>query len=252
MNESETSVHEHAEHGEDAARRICTTLVQSKPKYQTWVASHDQPMWRVARARTRDAQLVQLRLVAIHQIHRAALVRHLRDQNVGPDIRRRLFTEFHGVLDSDCAVLAEHRSYMQAVSSQLCASCHVDVASRLGLPSHHPVSEGMLDCTDCHAPHASEVSRLGPPTERCASCHQDMVGPWIYEHPPVAEDCGYCHTPHGAVSDSLLETPQPGTCISCHTLAQMGATHDPAAYVSRCSDCHSAVHGSYADPVLRR
>jgi DmsE family decaheme c-type cytochrome len=137
-------------------------------------------------------------------------------------------------------------------TTQLCASCHVDVASRLELPSHHPISEGMLDCTDCHAPHASRVSQLGPPTEQCASCHQDVVGPWIFEHTPVAEDCGYCHAPHGAVAEALLETPQPGACVSCHTLAQLGATHDPSAYVSRCTDCHSAIHGSYTDPILRR
>lgn len=137
-------------------------------------------------------------------------------------------------------------------TSQLCASCHVDVASRLELPSHHPISEGMLDCTDCHSPHASQTTQLGPPTEQCARCHQDVVGPWIFEHPPVAEDCGYCHTPHGAVADALLDTNQPGTCLSCHTLPLAGAGHDPSAYVTRCTDCHSAIHGSYSDPHLRR
>lgn len=137
-------------------------------------------------------------------------------------------------------------------TTQLCVSCHVDVASRLELPSHHPISEGMLDCTDCHQPHESRIARIGAPTEQCSGCHQDHVGPWIFEHAPVAEDCGYCHAPHGAVAEALLETSQPGVCISCHTLPEMGAAHDPSAFVSRCTDCHSAIHGSYTDPHLRR
>ena len=137
-------------------------------------------------------------------------------------------------------------------TTQLCVSCHTDVASRLELPSHHPIAEGMLDCTDCHAPHESQRVTLGARTELCTGCHQDYAGPWIFEHPPAAEDCGYCHTPHGAASHALLEPSQPGTCISCHSLPTLGATHDPSAFVTNCSDCHSAIHGSYTDPHLRR
>lgn len=137
-------------------------------------------------------------------------------------------------------------------TTRLCVSCHTAVASQLVLPSHHPVYEGMLSCTDCHQPHASQSGRLGTPTELCSSCHQDYAGPWIFEHPPVAEDCGYCHTPHGAVANALLETSQPGACIGCHTIPTLAAPHDPSAFVSECSECHSAIHGSYADPQLRR
>lgn len=137
-------------------------------------------------------------------------------------------------------------------ATRLCMSCHADVASRLELPSHHPVLEGMISCTDCHQPHESQVVRLGTPSERCSGCHQDYVGPWIFEHPPVAENCGYCHAPHGAFAEALLKTNEPGACISCHTLPTLGAPHDPSAFASRCTDCHSAVHGSFSDPHLRR
>ena len=90
------------------------------------------------------------------------------------------------------------------------------------------------------------------PTARQSIPHQDHAGPWIYEHPPVAEDCSYCHAPHGSSADGLLETNQPGACITCHTLAQQGAVHEPWAFVSRCTDCHGSIHGSYADPHLRQ
>lgn len=171
-----------------------------------------------------------------------------------------------GVLCSDChdphnrepkylraaAVAGDAGVRHASATTRLCESCHADVASRLELPSHHPVNEGMLDCTDCHQPHGSRTASLGPSTQLCTSCHQDHAGPWVFEHPPVAEDCGYCHTPHGAVAEALLQTSQPGACLSCHTLPQLGALHQPAAFVSRCTNCHSAIHGSYTDPHLRR
>jgi DmsE family decaheme c-type cytochrome len=137
-------------------------------------------------------------------------------------------------------------------NTQLCASCHPDVVATLSLPSHHPVSEGMMECTDCHQPHRDDRKRLGARTARCTSCHQDHAGPWIFEHTPVSEDCSYCHTAHGSSAEFLLEASQPGACITCHTVAESGAVHDPYAFVTRCTDCHGAVHGSFADPHLRR
>jgi DmsE family decaheme c-type cytochrome len=134
----------------------------------------------------------------------------------------------------------------------LCVGCHAEVASELSLPSHHPVREGMVACTDCHAPHEAREIRLGEKTAECAQCHQAQAGPWVFEHTPVVEDCGYCHVPHGASASPLLTATQPGACVYCHTVAEMGATHDPQAFVTRCTDCHGAVHGSYADPHLRR
>jgi len=137
-------------------------------------------------------------------------------------------------------------------STRLCVSCHAEVASRLNLPSHHPVREGMLDCVDCHRPHDGRQTTLGTRTSQCTSCHEDHAGPWIFEHAPVTEDCSYCHEPHGTSAYNLQQTNQPGLCISCHSVATSGATHDPSAWVTRCTDCHGAIHGSYADPHLRR
>ncbi len=137
-------------------------------------------------------------------------------------------------------------------ATQLCASCHPGVRAQFDLPSRHPLGEGMLGCTDCHEPHASRRQTLGAATRRCLECHQEVAGPWIYEHPPVTEDCSYCHTPHGASADFLLETSQPAACISCHSLPIAGAVHQPYAFTTACTDCHNAVHGSYADPHLRK
>lgn len=137
-------------------------------------------------------------------------------------------------------------------STETCAGCHPGVVAKLNLPSHHPVAEGMLSCTDCHSPHGDDRKTLGARTAMCTGCHQDHAGPWVYEHAPVTEDCAYCHTPHGSSADYLLEMNQPGACITCHSVAESGAVHSPWAFLTRCTDCHSAVHGSYSDPHLRR
>jgi DmsE family decaheme c-type cytochrome len=133
----------------------------------------------------------------------------------------------------------------------MCVSCHGEVAAQFDLPSHHPMREGMLDCTDCHSAHENKRETLGPPTQTCVGCHQEVAGPWVYEHPPVTEDCGYCHAAHGATADFLLETSQPAACISCHTVALQGAEH-ALAFSTDCTDCHNSIHGSYTDPHLRR
>ena len=137
-------------------------------------------------------------------------------------------------------------------ATRMCVACHAETRAQLDLPSHHPIREGMLGCTDCHDPHESRRRTLGAATRRCLACHQEQAGPWVYEHPPVNEDCGYCHAPHGASADNLLETGQPASCIACHSLPIAGAIHQPYAFTTACTDCHNAVHGSYADPHLRR
>jgi DmsE family decaheme c-type cytochrome len=153
-------------------------------------------------------------------------------------------------------------------SSQLCISCHEEIASQLDLPSHHPVQEGMIGCPDCHAPHGDRRIALGSGTALCSSCHQDYAGPWIFEHLPAAESCTDCHAPHGAVSYNLLDTSQPTLCLSCHSTPDIwhlrAGEGDPIgpgtsistavseAFYTRCTDCHGAIHGSYEDPFLRR
>lgn len=137
-------------------------------------------------------------------------------------------------------------------TTRMCVSCHAEVRAQFDLPSHHPIGEGMLGCSDCHDPHESRRQALGARPRMCTECHQEVAGPWIYEHPPVNENCGHCHAPHGTSADFLLKTSQPAACISCHTLATAGAVHQPYAFTTDCTDCHNAVHGSYSDPYLRK
>ncbi|MCZ6781895.1 MAG: hypothetical protein O7G30_01165 [Proteobacteria bacterium] len=194
-----------------------------------------------------------------------------------------------GVFCSDCHnphdVTKRHlRSHTLAgfervdAASRLCLECHADTASQIRFQSHHPIWEGAMSCLSCHDPHEDSQVRHGTRNQRCAGCHQDTMGPWIFEHPPVVDGCVVCHNPHGAVGENLLETIQPTICLSCHPLNDMWH-HDPAGsaildnttisgdfpqtnteriirqeaklFLRRCTDCHGAIHGSYTDEHLR-
>jgi hypothetical protein len=120
MRESENSVHACAETGSDPVKRVCAQLCANPRRYAVWISLHDVTMREVAVAYHRDSQIRRLRKIATLQIHRAALVRHLRANEVGRKTRERLLGEYYGALDPICATLTEHRAYSSAVPSQVC------------------------------------------------------------------------------------------------------------------------------------
>ena len=101
-----------------------------------------------------------------------------------------------GVLCSDCHATHDRELFLvrpvgtlgasmlpsAGTITRMCSSCHAEVVARFDLPSHHPMREGMLECTDCHEAHGETSISLGPDTRMCTSCHQEVAGPWVYEH----------------------------------------------------------------------
>jgi len=150
-------------------------------------------------------------------------------------------------------------------SSAKCVSCHQEVRSQFNMASHHPVKEGGMSCNSCHDPHGGSQTLLKSTNERCLSCHQAVRGPKVFEHAPVAEDCLNCHSPHGSTNRRLLTVSQPAACLQCHAIAQgkhgFGTAVEPTqtsgtrtisgAVLRSCTNCHSAIHGSHQDPILR-
>jgi DmsE family decaheme c-type cytochrome len=145
-----------------------------------------------------------------------------------------------------------------------CYKCHPKVFGELQMPSHHPVPEGKMKCADCHEPHGQGDRHLkdglGNETVNalCYKCHSDKEGPFVYEHPPVTQDCSICHNPHGTVTNNLLHQPPSILCLRCHTghwveppdhfgLPVANIDDNPlhrAAYYSDCTQCHSQIHGT--------
>ncbi len=147
---------------------------------------------------------------------------------------------------------------------ELCYRCHQDIRAKVNYPSHHPIREGKMKCSDCHDNHGSSLHNLKTEervNDLCYRCHADKQGPFTYQHAPVEEDCTICHDPHGAVADNLLKQNEPFLCLQCHHLhfhatffspnPQTGAsrvTPNPhssqMAMGTRCTQCHSQIHGS--------
>ncbi|MDR9502003.1 MAG: DmsE family decaheme c-type cytochrome [Desulfurivibrionaceae bacterium] len=139
-------------------------------------------------------------------------------------------------------------------SGKLCFSCHQTVQAQFSLPSHHPLREGRVFCVDCHSPHGSLADQdllRDSIKETCVQCHPDKRGPFLYEHADVTEDCLNCHNAHGSVNSRLLKAREPFLCLQCHEGHRIdtraGGSISPErarAFYSRCTDCHSTIHGS--------
>lgn len=150
-----------------------------------------------------------------------------------------------------------------AKEPETCFGCHKDIKRDAYKQSHHPIIEGKVRCSDCHNPHgtlshgmilAENVNQL------CYKCHPDKRGPFIWEHPPVEENCLNCHVPHGAKASKMLIQKRPNLCENCHNGRHPGTPYDATAsfggtaststklkFVGRsCINCHNQIHGSNA------
>ena len=160
----------------------------------------------------------------------------------------------HEVEISHASVKRPRRRTMSVQQPEACYKCHPQIYGMSNLPSHHPIAEGKMVCSDCHDAHGQAERGLREPTVNlvCYRCHAEKQGPFAYEHPPVTEDCGICHEPHGTVTNNLLRQPATFLCLRCHSghRSDSRPLDDPANTVMRqalytdCSQCHSQVHGS--------
>lgn len=139
-------------------------------------------------------------------------------------------------------------------AGKLCFRCHQASQVQFSMPSHHPLKEGRVFCVDCHDPHggfaAQGLSRDNV-KETCIQCHAEKRGPFLYEHADVAQNCLNCHSPHGSVNSMLLNARQPYLCLQCHEGHRINTTAGNSisaerarAFYTRCTDCHSRIHGS--------
>jgi len=122
MRESERTVSETAADARAREQRVCDQLLANQTRYSFWHMRYDHRMLPIAKLRRRNDQLLELRRTGVEQVHGAALVRYLRDFTVTGVDRDNTLRLFHGVVDAREAAIVEHRSYLLAASTQLCAS----------------------------------------------------------------------------------------------------------------------------------
>ncbi|MFO0868995.1 MAG: cytochrome c3 family protein [Pirellulales bacterium] len=154
----------------------------------------------------------------------------------------------------------ESRLPMSVNDPAACYKCHPGIYAQNAMPSHHPIKEGKMFCSDCHDGHAQHRANLREPVVNmvCYKCHAEKQGPFAYEHPPVTENCDICHEPHGTVANNLLKQPATFLCLRCHSghrtqpghpggapLVDVGTNAGlQQAFYSDCTQCHQQVHGS--------
>lgn len=177
--------------------------------------------------------------------------------------------EQRGVACSSCHNVHEPHDKVRtkATQTEVCFGCHKEQRTMVNKPSHHPIPEGKMGCSDCHNPHGSVAPKLmkrDSTNEVCYTCHMEKRGPFVHSHEPVFEDCGNCHNPHGTVNESLLKARPPFLCHQCHTphggqVAQLAGQGQPSTILGAatsgksginytmarsCLNCHTQIHGS--------
>lgn len=173
-------------------------------------------------------------------------------------------TGVHARNDVTCASCHSVHKGRQAQlpSSEKCFTCHKDIRNDLKKTSHHPIIEGKVSCSDCHDPHGSTSHgnlRADNVNQLCYKCHGDKRGPFIWEHPPVEENCMTCHTAHGSSHGKLLVQKVPNLCQDCHAWSRhpgtpytapkdgFGTAAPSSRFVARsCQNCHTKIHGTTA------
>jgi len=147
---------------------------------------------------------------------------------------------------------------MTSTQPEVCFECHQQQRTQTLKPYAHPIRQGKMDCSGCHSTHgATSEWQFAQVTlnQTCFDCHAEKRGPYLWEHAPVAEDCGNCHDPHGSNYPGMLTMRAPMLCQSCHSQEghpSMPADADglPSATPSQfllgqnCMNCHTQSHGS--------
>ena len=114
---------------------------------------------------------------------------------------------------------AKDRVRDKRTQSEVCFTCHKEQRALTEKPSHHPIPEGKMGCSDCHNVHGSAGPKLltrDTTTDTCYQCHAEKRGPFLWAHQPVTDDCSNCHNPHGTTAEYMLKTRPPFLCLSCH------------------------------------
>jgi predicted CXXCH cytochrome family protein len=111
-----------------------------------------------------------------------------------------------------------------AVGTDLCLSCHGQLAQEMADEQVHPPAAG--DCLRCHEPHFAAQAPLlvQAQLELCGDCHDLDDVSFSSAHlgiDPAVMNCTNCHAPHSSTDPKMLK----------------GEEHAPFAARS-CEECH--------------
>ncbi len=148
--------------------------------------------------------------------------------------------------------------------SELCYTCHAGVRGEFSYPYRHPVTDGIMKCSDCHRQldRIGEELEIGGLSKPCYDCHNEFQGPFPFEHQAAVDysteegGCLNCHAAHGSNLPRLLtqpiEPPNFVLCSQCHLVPghQFNSYHQDRWADRPCGTCHVDIHGSYISKFL--
>lgn len=160
------------------------------------------------------------------------------------------------------------------VGSEMCATCHADVAKSFASNPHHRLAllhggQGAT-CESCHGPGKAHTENPADRTlirsftkasskeidNTCLSCHAGAHPDFERsQHAKAGVSCTSCHSIHHFQSEvSLLKASEPMLCYSCHTDVKAAFAqpfhHKVDESLVKCSDCHDP-HGTFNDNQLK-
>jgi DmsE family decaheme c-type cytochrome len=109
--------------------------------------------------------------------------------------------------------------FNKAAQADVCYACHKDARVASNKPWRHPIQEGKMTCSDCHAVHGSagpKLAKRDTTNATCYQCHAEKRGPYVHNHQPVQDNCASCHNPHGSNVAGMLTARDPILCNQCH------------------------------------
>lgn len=166
-----------------------------------------------------------------------------------------------GLACANCHQLHQSRDKVLAKADQaeVCFGCHKTQQANSLKPYAHPIRQGEMACSSCHEPHGSTTKTAlkgATVNETCYSCHQELRGPYVWEHTPATENCALCHDAHGSIHPAMLKQRGPFLCQQCHSVQGHpsvaygpsgivgGTAPSPMVLAGSCTNCHTQVHGS--------
>ena len=172
-----------------------------------------------------------------------------------------------GIKKADVAQKAGAPDPANYVGSDVCATCHAEIAKKFeGNPhSRLALTHGAgATCESCHGPgkahvegggDVTKIKQLGKLTpaqasETCLGCHAGAHPNFQRSpHAKAGVSCTSCHSVHtGDTEAKLLKADQPKLCFQCHADVKpafdMPFHHRVNEGLLKCSDCHD-VHGTF-------
>jgi predicted CXXCH cytochrome family protein len=138
------------------------------------------------------------------------------------------------------------------------------VRGEFAQPYRHPVSDGIILCSECHRSldENKRILSYARSDAPCFTCHEEFQGPFPFEHQAAVDystqegGCLTCHAAHGSSLPKMLkqpyEPPHFNLCSQCHIVPghNFNSRHGDEWAGVPCNECHTDIHGSYVSRLF--